>query len=286
VEIMKKIAVLLISASLILSAGCTSNFKVNEDAVKEVSDKITKTIINSVGEEKIEKTETLTFDGTGLNKISIDSSVGNITIKSHESQEAIVNITITAKSGSKQKAEELLESYTYTQEKTQYSIDINTSTDGIDFIDGNYIETKMEVFLPSNIENTEIDLNVGDIDIDGINGSFDIRSNVGKVSIKNGEGFCNLKTDVGNIVLSNFTMTKISEFSVNTGDIELNPANISNADTITAETQVGTIDMKVPDDSGYQATIQEFMKDKRTLSEGDGKTDINLKTNVGDIEFN
>ncbi|MDF2616689.1 MAG: hypothetical protein K0Q47_1344 [Sedimentibacter sp.] len=153
-------------------------------------------------------------------------------------------------------------------------------------MDGNHIETSMEVFLPSNIENTEIALNVGDIDIDGINGSFDIHSNVGKVSIQNGEGFCNLKTDVGNIVLSNFTLTKSSEFSVNTGDIELNPANISNADTITAETQVGTIDMKVPDDSGYQATIEEFMKDKRTVSEGDGRTEINLKTNVGDIEFN
>jgi hypothetical protein len=286
VEIMKKIAVLLISASLILASGCTSNFKVNEDAVKDVSDKITKTIINSVGEEKVEKTETLTFDGTGLNKIKIDSSVGNITIKSHNSQEVIVNLTIAAKSGSKQKAEELLEEYTYTQEKTQYSIDINTSTDNFDFVDGNHIETSMEVFLPSNIENTEIALNVGDIDIDGINGSFDIHSNVGKVSIQNGEGFCNLKTDVGNIVLSNFTLTKSSEFSVNTGDIELNPANISNADTITAETQVGTIDMKVPDDSGYQATIEEFMKDKRTVSEGDGRTEINLKTNVGDIEFN
>jgi hypothetical protein len=286
VEIMKKIALLLISASLILASGCTSNFKVNEDAVKEVSDKITKTIINSVGEEKAEKTETLTFDGTGLNKINIDSSVGNITIKSHDSQEAIVNITIAAKSGSKQKAEELLESYTYTQEKTQYSIDINTKTDDFNLVDGNQIETSMEIFLPSNIENTEIVLNVGDIDIDGINGSFDIHSNVGAVSIQNGEGFCNLKTDVGNLVLSNFTITKSSEFSVNTGDIELNPANISNADTITAETQVGTIDMKVPDDSGYQASIEEFMKDKRTVSEGDGKTEINLKTNVGDIEFN
>lgn len=283
---MKKIAVLLISASLILASGCTSNFKVNEDAVKEVSDKITKTIINSVGEEKVEKTETLTFDGTGLNKINIDSSVGDITIKSHESQEAIVNITITAKSGSKQKAEELLDSYTYTQEKTQYSIDINTSTDNFDFVDGNYIETSMEIFLPSNIENTEIILNVGDIDIDGINGSFDIHSNVGEVSIKNGEGFCNLKTDVGDIVLSGFTMTKSSEFSVNTGDIKINPADISNADTITAETQVGTIEMNMPADSGYQASIEEFMEDKRTVSEGDGKTEISLKTNVGDIEFN
>lgn len=283
---MKKIALLLISVSLILASGCTSNFKVNEDAVKEVSDKITKTIINSVGEEKVEKTETLTFDGTGLNKINIDSSVGDITIKSHESQEAIVNITITAKSGSKQKAEELLEDYTYTQEKTQYSIDINTSTENFDFVDGNYIETSMEIFLPSNIENTEIILNVGDIDIDGINGSFDIHSNVGEVSIKNGEGFCNLKTDVGDIVLSGFTMTKSSEFSVNTGDIEINPADISNADTITAETQVGTIEMNIPADSGYQASIEEFMEDKRTVSEGDGKTEISLKTNVGDIKFN
>lgn len=283
---MKKIAVLLISASLILASGCTSNFKVNEDAVKDVSDKITKTIINSVGEEKAEKTEALTFDGTGLNKINIDSSVGDITIKSHESPEAIVNITITAKSGSKAKAEELLEDYTYTQEKNQYSIDINTSTDNFDFVDGNYIETSMEIFLPSNIENTEIVLNVGDIDIDGVNGSFDIHSNVGEVSIKNGEGFCNLKADVGDIVLSGFALTKSSEFSVNTGDIKLTLADISNADTITAETQVGTIEMNMPADSGYQASIEEFMEDKRTVSEGDGKTEINLKTNVGDIEFN
>lgn len=283
---MKKTALLLITASLILTSGCTSNFKVNEDAVKEVSDKITKTIIDTVGEEKTEKTETLTFNGAGLNKINIDSSVGDIIIKSHESQEAIVNITITAKAGSKQKAEELLEGYTYTQEKNQYSIDIDTSTDGIDFMDGNHIETSMEIFLPSNVENTEIKLNVGDIDIDGINGSFDIYSNVGDIKIQNGEGFCNLKTDVGDIIISNIAMTKSSEFSVNTGDIEINPADISNADEVTAEAQVGSIQMNVPEDSGYQATIEEFMEDKRTLSEGDGKTEINLKTNVGDVEFN
>lgn len=283
---MKKTALLLITASLLLAAGCTSNFEVNEDAVKEVSDKITKTIINSVGEEKVQKTEALTFDGTGLNKIKIDSSVGDITVKSHESQEVTVNITITAKSGSKEKAEKLLESYTYTQEKTQYSVDIDTSTDGFDFADGNYIETSMEVFLPSNIENTEIALNVGDIDIDGINGSFDIHSNVGEVSIKNGEGFCNLETDVGDIVLSGFSASKSSEFSVNTGDIELNLTDISSADKIAAETQVGTIDVTMPENSGYQATIEEFMEEKKTLSEGDGKTEISLKTNVGDIEFN
>lgn len=283
---MKKTALLLITASLLLAAGCTSNFEVNEDAVKEVSDKITKTIINSVGEEKVQKTEALTFDGTGLNKIKIDSSVGDITVKSHESQEVAVNITITAKSGSKEKAEKLLESYTYTQEKTQYSVDIDTSTDGFDFADGNYIETSMEVYLPSNIENTEIALNVGDIDIDGINGSFDIHSNVGNINIQNGEGFCNLEVDVGDIVLSGFSAAKSSEFSINTGDIELNLTDISNADKIAAETQVGTIDVTMPENSGYQATIEEFMEDKKTLSEGDGKTEISLKTNVGDIELN
>nr|WP_300092734.1 hypothetical protein [Sedimentibacter sp.] len=283
---MKKTALLLITASLLLAAGCTSNFEVNEDAVKEVSDKITKTIINSVGEEKVQKTEAMTFDGTGLNKIKIDSSVGDITVKSHESQEIAVNIIITAKSGSKEKAEKLLESYTYTQEKTQYSVDIDTSTDGFDFADGNYIETSMEVYLPSNIENTEIALNVGDIDIDGINGSFDIHSNVGNINIQNGEGFCNLEIDVGDIVLSGFSAAKSSEFSINTGDIELNLTDISNADKIAAETQVGTIDVTMPENSGYQATIEEFMEDKKTLSEGDGKTEISLKTNVGDIEFN
>ena len=283
---MKKSAVLIIVAALLLSSGCTSNFEVDEDAVKEVSDKITKTIINSVGKEEFERYETHTFDAAGINELKIDSAVGSINVYSHESEEIIVNLTIKANSSTKEKAQELAENYIYTAEQNQSSIDVDTSNKDFDIPDDNGVETRLEILLPPGVENITVSLNVGDITIKDIAGKFEALCNVGSISIEGAGGYYNLQTDVGNISVKDSSVDYSSEFTVNTGDLKLNLVDISNTDKIKATAGVGKVEMNLPENSNYEATISEFMKEERTETNGDGTTEIILTSGVGNVELN
>ena len=52
---------------MILSTSCTSLLKVDEDKVKDVSDKVTDALINTVGQEKAEKKESHTVESADVN---------------------------------------------------------------------------------------------------------------------------------------------------------------------------------------------------------------------------
>ena len=90
-------SLLLIGLVVLLLSGCSSINKVDEEKVKDVSDKITETIINTVGNQKAERHESHTINAENLNTLNIKSSVGEIKINTHESKDAIIDLNITAK---------------------------------------------------------------------------------------------------------------------------------------------------------------------------------------------
>jgi len=283
---MKKTAsILIVIAVITLLTGCTSNFKVNEDAVKQASDKITEAIIDNVGKEEAENQESYTINAKDVSTLNIKSSVGSINITSHESEDAVVKINIVASSSTKEKSEKLIKNFTYTAEKNINSIDIDTSQRVENIGEGN-IKTNLDIYVPSNIKNVVISSNVSDINIKKVNGKFEVACNVSNINIENSEGIYNLKTDVGKIVLKESAASGKSEFIVNTGDINLSLKDITNADFLTASTAIGGIKMSLPENSSYEAFINEFMKDEKIQTNGEQKTKINLKTNVGSITLN
>ncbi|MEL7649684.1 MAG: hypothetical protein AAGU76_16435 [Sedimentibacter sp.] len=282
---MKKSVILILTAAIALTAGCTADLKVDENAVKEVSDKITEKIIDTVGKEGYERYETHTFDAEGISRLTVSSAVGKINVKTHDSAEAVVNITVRVKSSSKEKSKEIADSYSYTAEKNGSSIDVDTSIKDY-YPDGTSIDTDIEVLLPSGISDTVVSLNVGDIDIAGLDGSIEASCNVGSISIKDCSGYYNMRTDVGNIDLADSSAQRNSDFTVNTGDIDLSFSDIASADTISVKTNVGDIDVKIPENPGYKSSIKEFMKDEQTETSGDGKTKITLSSGVGTAKLN
>jgi len=283
---MKKAAsILIIIAVITLLTGCTSNFKVNEKAVKEASDKITEAIINNVGKEEAESQKSFTISAADVSTLNIKSSVGSINVTSHESENAVVNINIVANSSTKEKSEKLIENFTYTAEKNTNSIDIDTSQSMENISEGK-IKANLDIYVPSNIENVVISSNVSDINIKKVNGKFEVACNVSNINIENSEGIYNLKTDVGKIVLKESTAAGKSEFIVNTGDINLSLKDITNAESLYAITIVGSIKILLPENSSYKAVINEFSKDEKVEASGEEKTKINLKTNVGSIDLN
>lgn len=269
---------------MISAAGCASPYEIDEDKVKDVSDKITEAIINTVGQEKAQKQESHTFNSTGKNSLIIKNSVGDINIISHESEDTIINISITAKSGSKQKSEDFIENYTYTVKTEGQVIDVDTSLEKP--LSGVNLTTDLTLYIPSVINNIEVSTNVGAVHLNGLSGNMAIKNNVGDITIDKSQGLYNLHLDVGKIILKDCIAIGNSEFKTNTGDIELSLSDISKAVTITAETGVGDIEMSLNDDSGYHATINEFMKDERIQTRHDQGTNIALTAGVGKINLN
>lgn len=279
---MKRIICLLLII-LISATGCTSFFKVDENKVKDVSDKITDTLINTVGQEKAEKQESHTIESTDKNTLSIISSVGDISIQSHSADNTIIDINIASKAGSKEKAEEIIESYTYTVNTEGNSIVVDTSFDNP--LSGVNLTIDLVIYIPSNIKNVNVSSNVGDIHLSGVSGNIQLNNNVGEVMIDKSEGSYSVKVDVGEINIKDCIAVGNLEFKTNTGEIDISLSSISDADSITAETGVGNINMSLNDDAGYRAVINEFMKDKKIETKNDQHTNITLTTGVGEIDF-
>lgn len=284
---MKRLSSILIAlTTLILLTSCSSINEVDEKAVKDVSDKITKAIINSVGKESAEKQESFNISAENLKTLNIESTVGDINIKTHESTEAVISLNITAKSSSKENAEKLIEEYNYTVEENLNSIDIDTTFEDNELFDNSSIQTELSIAVPKNIDNFVISLNVGDINITDNEGSFEIKNNVGNITVENSFGSYDINTDVGDIKLINSAASGNSVFNSNTGNVEISFKDISNAEGIKATTGVGDIELTVPEDSSFEAVINEFMKDESTEANDSKQTKIELKTGVGSIDFN
>ncbi len=283
---MKKIkALILIVLAVLLLNGCASINEVDEDKVKDVTDKITEAIIDSVGKEKAERQESHTINAEDFDTLKISSSVGDITISSHDSPDAVINLNIAAHTGSKEKSEQLIEEFIYSVEENMNSINIDTAFKKLN-MDDNNVSTDLSINVPKNIENIIISLNVGDVHIKNINGNYEIENNVGDISIENSAASYNIKTNVGEINLTDAAAVNNSEFITNTGDIKISLNDITNAAKIKAAADVGDIGISIPDDSSYEAVINEFMEKERTESNKDKQTKIEIKTGVGSITFN
>ncbi|MGD9567700.1 MAG: hypothetical protein AB7V48_05175 [Sedimentibacter sp.] len=284
---MKRLNIILIALSaLILLSSCSSINEVDEKAVKDVSDKITEAIINSVGKESAEKQESFNIAAEGITTLNIESSVGDINIKTHESSEATISLNITAKSNSKENAQKLIEEFNYSVEENSNSIDIDTTFKDDELFDNSSIQTELSISIPKNIDNFKISLNVGDINITNNEGKFDIKNNVGNITVENSIGSYDLNTDVGDIKLINCTSLGTSMFNSSTGNAEISFNDISNAESITANVGVGDVELNIPENSSFEAVINEFMKDEKTESNGSKQTKIKLETGVGSIDFN
>lgn len=283
---MKRI-VSVIFIVLLLSnlTGCTSDFKVNEVVVKDISDKITQTVIETIDSNvKAEKNETHTLDGVNSTDLIIKGEVGNIDVATHDSNEVLIETTIKAKSNTKERAEELIKNFSYSVEGKGKTVSIDTTGYEVK-LENDQISVDINIKIPSTIDTISITSNVGNININDTNGEINALSNVGDIIVKNSNGLYDIKTDVGDIIIENSVFTGKSDFYLNVGKIDLTAIDITNAKSISVETKVGDIKMSLPVNADYEADINEFMKEPRVELNGNGNTNIKLITNVGTIEI-
>ena len=274
----------IITLVLVFFTGCTSDFKVNEDVVEELSNKITSTVINNLDKEKAEKNESHTIDTADINGLKVNSSVGNVTITIQDIEEVTIDVNITAHSKNIEEAKKLIENYIYKVETKQNLINIDTTQFEYKFMDEN-VNVNLNIKIPKSIDDISIANNVGDVNISNADGKIVVKSNVGNIDISNSKASYDIKNDVGNINIINCTFISQSKLNINTGKAKITASDISEAQNIMAETSVGDITITLPENSSYDADVNEFMEEQRNLVNGEGKTKIKLVANVGKIEI-
>jgi len=268
-----------------LFTGCTSDFKINETVVKDISDKITEAVVENVDSNiKSVRHDMKTVDSINLNEININSEVGDIKIISHDSRETVIDVNIKAKNSTKERAEKLTKSFDYLIDTKEKRLNIDTAVYKEKIINEQII-VDLVIKLPTNIKNINIKSNVGDIDMEDTGKKVNITNNVGDINIKNSSASYNIKNDAGDMNLQNISIYNESQFYTNIGDTEITTDDITMAKILSIETNVGDIKLVLPEKSDYEATIQEFMEDAKVKSSGTKNTKIKLITHMGSIDL-
>ncbi len=281
----RKTSALIILLSFTMMTGCTADFKVDENTVENISNKVTKTVIETLGKENAEKTESQTINATKMDNVVIRNSIGDINITTHDSMEVLVDVTIKASSNSKEGTEKLLRETTYTIEPKWNDIIIDTSQINRIYGDLENVSINLSIKVPSNINKIYVDNNVGNLNIENYNGKIESEINVGDINITNCNSSYYIKSDVGDIKLINCILYDKSEFNSNTGNIDITSTDISDAKSFEALTQVGDINITLPSNSSYESSSTAFMENEKTETKGSGNTKIKLTSKVGDVNF-
>lgn len=277
------------TVSLVLLAGCTSIQDKSNEAIGKTTAALEQSVIN-VAEDWTEKRKNdaeLSRDITTkqqigqATKISLDNSVGSITVRFYEGEDIRVNTTIwfnkSSKKDSKQRILDqaevsLIEKgdqlviVTHPKDKPNESLwKWSEKKYGVSDFNIDYI-----VEVPAKIESYNVNNDVGAIELQDLQGSYDISSDVGSIRIDNAHiiGKSSIKTSTGSIGLHIAEMNQDSQLEV--------------------KTDVGNI--KVMLDDAVQCTLITKNEVGKIIGAEKGTSDINggggallLQSEIGNI---
>ena len=238
--------------------------------------------------------ETQTVDVKNIEKINIDIIVGDCNVTVSDSDKAIINANCEYRAISEEKARKAMDN-------TELHCEIKDHTLYVDFIDSethekiidtknsNFVNiiTDIEISLPDSLNCFDVSTDVGDIDLSGLSGSFCVSNNVGDITAENLTitGKSDFSADVGDVrcEIPELSATEL-EFNNNVGDVDLSLGTAEKSE-INIKTGVGDIKL---DTNGK--SYEEKYSEKDTVKQEkkitvDGKCNIGMKTDVGDIKI-
>jgi hypothetical protein len=215
-------------------------------------------------EETTERFER-TFDVSTPARLSVDVNVGDVIVQAGDGAQIRISVTKHAWGSDRQQAQEYLDDLDVQIRQTASGeIEIETDMPSRLRSIGRTPRVDLEITAPRNTSLSLV-VNVGNLEVTGIEGAFDIESNVGDVTLRDVRftDDSQIRSDVGNVYLRL-------------------PAD--SAFTFSAESNVGNIDVNFP--------IQNERSEKRVVGErlegeiGESPTvDVELRTNTGNIQI-
>jgi DUF4097 and DUF4098 domain-containing protein YvlB len=248
------------------------------------------------GQEHYERTESLSAAMAGLEKINVDTSFGEITIKGADTTDCNVTAKITGQAPTADEAKSLAE-------QTQIKLETNGKTLVIK-AEKPYVKHNRSVGIAYDITvpvKTSINCKTsyGEVELKNIEGSIVAHTSFGQIKAENINGSVKLDTSYGEVDCEKITTgdfsAKTSFGEVKAGFTDACPVDLrakietsfgeieadipsSFAGSITAETSFGNIKTDLP------ITIKgNFGKDRFHGTIGNGSGKLDLKTSFGEV---
>lgn len=211
--------------------------------------------INRV-EDKSEKTQS----AEGIKGLVVSVPVGSIKVNVWDKTEIYVKaVKINSSSGDNQELLNKLKEIelTYNQEGDNYAVravfpELNINSLSVD----------LEISVPKSLAVYNIDSQVGDVELSGLNGQINTSGSVGKVQIDECSGTMTLRTATGDITVRNSSLKGDCSFTNNAGRV-LFDGTIDSQGTYRMTTNAGKVDITLPKDEAFN---------------------LNASTNVGSID--
>lgn len=192
------------------------------------------------------------FDAQSIEKLTIDSNAGDITIRNNNDN--TVRITATGRYS---------ETFSVSNESSNLFIESKISKNKIFRANTNECNDII-IYLPQNFAEIEIKSNYGDVDIEGrLNGRLNIACDYGDIDAQALFGIFDIHTDMGDIDIELVSITESSHVSTDLGDIDIDRTDGIRID---ASTSLGECNIR---DNNQQSDII-----------------LTAKTSLGDIEIN
>ena len=200
------------------------------------------------------------LDIKGVETLSIESGVGDIDIiQEEELQNIRLEITLHPRRGglfsSLREGEEQVRKAALEAKRSSNRLELSVSGGEKD----RRFEENWKIRMPAGLE-MEIELGVGDLEINGLSADADIEIGVGDAKIFYGSGDLDLETGVGDIAIEGLK---------------------SGIAAISAESGVGNVMMV----AGKKKIKGEGMVGHSLSWSGDGQATMELESGVGDIEI-
>jgi hypothetical protein len=215
--------------------------------------------------------------------ISCDSS--NIEISTWDKNEAKFEVTKRIRGlESKEILESKLKDFNITEENSdnkvtfisKYKENIKSPQD---------IMTDLKLTLPSEMKALNIKVDTGTIKVySKIKCDLKLDINMVNTIINSFEGKINLKGDMGNLTIVKGKINKDSSVVVNMGNISIN-AEYDEDGIYDYETDVGNIDLKIPEDSKISVESSGVIEGNKFVNKL-YKTKIKLRSDMGKITIN
>lgn len=208
--------------------------------------------------------ESVQIETDGISKIDVNVDVGECAIKYGESKTADIKGKYTVHGSNEKKVSAALENIKLTYEVKGDTLYVKVQTPGSKkFL--NYT-TDLEILLPTSFSDFTISSDVGNIELDGLSGSFDISA------------------DVGDIDADNITLTGDSKIEADVGSIDVSLADVAKCE-LKVMADVGDIDL---DTNGLDYTETDKSKDyigKEVEAVINDKCSAKLKADVGNVKI-
>lgn len=256
----------------------------------------------TVSAEIFSKQESLEFDAADLKTIEVNTSSGDVTIEKSDGAVVQVDVILTVKSSSEEKAEAAFEHTNINIEALEdlLNIEVKNSGSGFSFLGFGklYPDIQIMILCPPDIDlkvatgsgdvaavalqgNSKIATGSGDILFDSVSGNIQVATGSGDVLAKDFEGALDAATGSGDISVTGL----IPRFKVATGsgDVHIvSHANISGDSK--AATGSGDVQIELPENSSFHLNAESDSGDIRLLflSSGDFNASDSLDVQVGE----